>query len=100
MTQETSRQAHATVDTTALEMIVLRAIDAFSPIGCISDDVRRYCGTGYAYSSITARFRALVDKGLIARTGQTRPGNSGCAQSIMVITERGRRLLNGKEVAA
>jgi hypothetical protein len=76
----TSHQAAQAVDTTKLEQMVYEAIKSF-PDGCISDQILdKY--PQYPYSSITARYRALLDKGLIEVSGVKR-GKFGRNQRIM-----------------
>jgi len=76
----TSHQAAQAVDTTKLEKMVYEAIKNF-PDGCISDEIlEKY--PQYSYSSITARYRALLDKGLIEVSGVKR-GKFGRNQRIM-----------------
>jgi hypothetical protein len=76
----TSREAAYSVDTTALEQLVYEAICTY-PDGCIADELlERF--NHYPYSSITARFRALLDKGFIEVIG-TRKGRSGRSQRVM-----------------
>ena len=76
----TSHQAAQVVDTTKLEQLVYEAIKSF-PDGCISDEVLEMY-PNYPYSSITARYRALLDKGFIEVTGVKR-GKFGRNQRIM-----------------
>jgi len=76
----TSHQAAQLVDTTKLERMVYEAIKGF-PDGCISDEVLEMY-PNYPYSSITARYRALLDKDLIEVTGVKR-GKFGRNQRIM-----------------
>lgn len=76
----TSHEAAQAVDTIKMEQVVYEAIKGF-PEGCISDEVLELFPQ-YPYSSITARYRALLDKGLIEITG-TRIGRSGKKQRIM-----------------
>ena len=76
----TSHEAAQTVDTTKIEKIVYEAIKGF-PDGCISDQILEMYPQ-YPYSSITARYRALLDKGFIEITG-TRVGRSGKKQRVM-----------------
>jgi len=83
---ETSVQAAVLVDTTHLEGIVYSVIRAAGDKGIISDEVRGKCKAEYgieAYSSITARYKALKDKNLIEYTGDKRKGNSGRNQNVM-----------------
>jgi len=79
---DTSRVAAKSVDTSRLEQLVLETIKGFGEHGCISDDVLS-AYSHLPYSSVTARYRALLDKGLIEDTGQRRPGKSGKPQRVM-----------------
>jgi len=79
---DTSREAAHTVDTTALERMVHRAIARHGRSGCIADDVLDQF-PGHAYSSITARFSALERKALISCGPDKRKGRSGRGQRIM-----------------
>jgi hypothetical protein len=82
----TSKVAAVLVDSTKLEQLVFEAIRSFGGAGCISDQVRdRY--PNYPYSSITARYRALLDKGFIIDTGERRPGKSKRPQRVMRATQ-------------
>ena len=76
----TSHQAAQAVDTTKLEQMVYEAIKSH-PEGCISDEILEMY-PNYPYSSITARYRALLDKGFIEVTGVKR-GKFGRNQRIM-----------------
>jgi len=76
----TSHQAAQAVDTTKLETMVYEAIKSF-PDGCISDEILKMYPQ-YPYSSITARYRALLDKDLIEVSGVKR-GRFGRNQRIM-----------------
>ena len=76
----TSHQAAQSVDTTKLERIVYEAIQSF-PEGCISDEVLEAL-PDYRYSSITPRYKALLQKGFIEITG-TKEGRSGKKQRVM-----------------
>ena len=76
----TSHQAAQAVDTTKLEQLVYEAIKSF-PDGCISDEILEMY-PNYPYSSITARYRALLDKGFIEVSGVKR-GKFGRNQRIM-----------------
>jgi hypothetical protein len=79
----TSHQAAQVVDTTKLESLVYEAIKSH-PDGCISDEILEMY-PNYPYSSITARYRALLDKGFIEVTG-VRRGKFGRNQRIMKAT--------------
>lgn len=76
----TSHEAAQAVDSTKLEQIVYEAIKGF-PDGCISDEVLEALPE-HRYSSITPRYRALLDKGFIEITG-TKEARSGKKQRIM-----------------
>jgi len=76
----TSHEAANLVDTTKLERMVYEAIKGF-PDGCISDEILEMY-PNYPYSSITARYRALLDKDLIEVTGVKR-GRFGRNQRVM-----------------
>lgn len=82
---DTSHEAAEHVDTSRLEAMVYAAILSFGPKGCISDEVRARYGK-YPYSSITARYKALVDKHMIFDTGDRRAGASGRNQRVMCAT--------------
>lgn len=83
---DTSSEAAHSIDTANLERMVYGFICDVGKDGCISDEVR--ANFPYlAYSSVTARYRALLDKNLIADTGIRRPGNSGRKQRVMVATK-------------
>jgi uncharacterized protein YwgA len=66
----TSQEAAQAVDSTKLEQMVYEAIKSF-PDGCISDQILDMY-PNYPYSSITARYRALLDKGFIEVSGVKR----------------------------
>jgi len=76
----TSHQSAQAVDTTKLESLVYEAIKSH-PEGCISDEILQMY-PNYPYSSITARYRALLDKDLIEVTGVKR-GKFGRNQRVM-----------------
>ena len=79
----TSHEAAEAVDTTKMEALVWATIKTFGPAGCISDDVRRVLAS-FPYSSVTARFKALEEKGFISYTGEKRRGLSGRSQRVMI----------------
>ena len=79
---DTSKQAAESVDTTRLEELVYNAIKSYGDRGCISDEVRNMF-KNLPYSSITARYRSLLDKGYIVDTGERRKGKSGRTQRVM-----------------
>jgi len=77
----TSHAAAESVNTKRLERLVYETIAAH-PDGCIQDEVLAL-HPGKPYSSVTARFRALLDKGYVEEAGFTRPGNSGKQQRVL-----------------
>jgi hypothetical protein len=81
---DTSHKAANAVDTSRLERLVYEAIAKF-PNGCISDQILALF-PNFPYSSITARYRALLDKGFIEDTGERRAGASGKGQRVMRAT--------------
>jgi hypothetical protein len=66
---------------TNLETRVLAVIESYGRDGCIADEVLTHFQTS-PYSSVTARFKALVDTDQIVISG-TRHGLSGKPQRIM-----------------
>lgn len=80
----TSHESAMTVDTTKLESMVYEAIKSHGFAGCISDDLQAMF-PHLPYSSVTARYRALLDKGFIEIVG-TRRCKSGRSQRIMRAT--------------
>ena len=78
----TSIEAAHAVNTTKLEQLVYDTIAQF-PDGCIQDDVLQALQF-LPYSSVTARFKSLKDKGYIKVIG-TRKGRSGRNQGIMKV---------------
>jgi len=84
---DTSHEAAEAVDSTRLERMVFDAIGTFGRNGCISDELRAKFFTGYSYSSITARYSALLDRGKIEIIGK-RKGISGRNQRIMRVLDK------------
>jgi hypothetical protein len=80
---DTSKAAAESVDTTSLESMVFSAIENFGRRGAIADDILKMF-PGFPYSSITARFSALIRKGFVSDTGERRPGRSGRSQRVMI----------------
>lgn len=78
----TSLAAFHSIDLTDLEEQVRDVIASFGAHGCISDEVRDLFPT-LSYSSVTARFASLEEKGAICRNGDTRKGDSGRQQQVM-----------------
>jgi len=82
---ETSKIAAHRVNSRTMEELVYEAIKAH-PEGIISDEILALF-PDRPYSSITARYRALLTKGLIEDTGLTKPGKSGKPQRIMKVCD-------------
>jgi|6_EtaG_2_1085325.scaffolds.fasta_scaffold00782_13 hypothetical protein len=82
MVSDTSQEAYDSIDTTRLEALVYKTIYGFGSDGCISDEVRDK-HPALAYSSVTARYSKLLDKGVIVDTGRRRPGYSGRNQRVV-----------------
>jgi hypothetical protein len=76
---DTSKMAAKSVKP-SLEDVVLQAIRSF-PNGCIADEVVDH--TGLRWGSVTARFKPLINKGLIEDTGERRRGASGRSQRVL-----------------
>ena len=83
---DTSHEAAKAVDSAKLEALVYEAIRSFGERGCISDEVRALFPR-LPYSSVTARYKALIDKGFIEETGERRKGLSGRAQRVLRATQ-------------
>lgn len=78
----TSAEAAHSVDTTYLERIVHKAIEASGAAGCIAADLLAKFAH-LPYSSVTARFAALERKGFISCGPDKRTGPSGRNQRVM-----------------
>lgn len=78
---QTSQESAKTIDSSSLERLVYETIGLF-PDGCIQDEVLKTL-PWLPYSSVTARFKALLDKGLVVDTGLTRAGRSGRQQRVL-----------------
>ena len=85
---DTSVEAAKAVNTTRLERQVYEIIAGFGDIGCISDDVRYHPNMiDKPYSSVTARYKALMEKGFIEDTGERRKGASGRNMRVMRVNQ-------------
>ncbi len=95
----TSADAAGEVNTTFLEEMVFSVIESHGGAGCISDDVRAAL-SGLSYSSVTARYKALAEKGMIIYPGSKRKGESGRSQRVMIartmVPHSKRKLYSGK----
>ena len=88
----TSIEAAEAIDTTRLERVVYEVVASY-PDGCIQDQVLASL-PDLAYSSVTARFSALLRKGYIKDTGETRKGRSGRNQRVLKATNQEKLCLN------
>ena len=82
----TSREAAESVDTSHMEQVVLEAIQDFGATGCISDEVLSRL-PHHGYSTVTARYKQLKEKGLVKVDHRKRKGKSGRGQLVMWATE-------------
>jgi len=69
-----------------MEQVVLEAIQDFGAEGCISDQVLAKL-SHHRYSSVTARYKQLKEKGLVKVDDRKRKGKSGRGQLVMWATE-------------
>lgn len=79
---DTSEAAAHAVDSAGLEELVYRDIVAAGERGATQDEILAKHDR-HPYSSITARFAALLRKGMIYDTGMRRPGRSGRSQRVV-----------------
>ena len=79
---ETSHEAAEMLDVTAMERVVYEAIKTFGHAGCISDEVIDAL-PGYRYSTVTARYKQLKEKGWVIVDGRKMKASSGRFQQIM-----------------
>ena len=84
---DTSHQAAQKVDSTRLEQLVYEAIKSYGAVGCISDQILETF-PHLPYSSVTARYKALMQKGFIEDTGERKAGKSGRSQRVMRATSK------------
>ena len=79
----TSHEAAEKLDVNRMEKIVYDTIDAFGTKGCISEDVLGMLHE-YGYSTVTARYKQLKEKGLVIVDHRKRRSlKSGRNQQIM-----------------
>ena len=83
---DTSHSAALSIDTTALETVVLDVIKRF-PKGCIGDEVVRSL-PAWGVETISPRYAALLRKGHIVDTGERRVASSGRSQRVMAIAPK------------
>lgn len=82
----TSHEAAENVNATYMEQVVYEVIESFGPSGCISDQVLEVL-SHHRYSTITARYKQLKEKGLVKVDHRKRKGKSGRGQLVMWATE-------------
>ena len=82
----TSHAAAESLDANRMEQIVLEAIQEFGVTGCISDEVLSRL-PHYGYSTVTARYKQLKEKGLVIVDHRKRTAISGRSQLIMWAAE-------------
>ena len=82
----TSHDAAASIDATGMELVVLNEIRKFGTTGCISDQI---CAalSQHRYSTVTARYKQLKEKGLIIVDGTKVKASSGRQQMVMWASE-------------
>ena len=81
----TSHDAAEQLDVGKMEMLVYKTIQSFGKTGCISDDVLKIL-SHHRYSSVTARYKQLKEKGLVivdhrkskAESGRNAASYVGC----------------------
>ena len=78
----TSHDAAEQLDVNAMERVVYHAIESFGDNGCISDNVLDLLA-GYRYSTVTARYKQLKEKGLVIVDHRKRYAQSGRQQLVM-----------------
>ena len=61
---------------------VLTIIESAGVHGCISDEIVKYFPSSLKTGTINTRYSELEREGLIFRAGDTRPGKSGCQQTV------------------
>lgn len=87
---DTSHEAAQSVDSTRWESRVYKAICAFGRDGAIQDEILTEIAGTYGhvpYSTVTARFKSLEEKGLIVYTQQKRKGLSGRHSRVRVASK-------------
>jgi hypothetical protein len=78
----TSHEAAEKLDPTYMEQVVHEAIESFGADGCISDQVLEKL-PHHRYSTVTARYKQLKEKGLVIVDHRKRKAISGRSQLVM-----------------
>ena len=79
---QTSKQAAESLEVSHMERIVADTIRSFGATGAISDRIVDALPQ-YRYSTITARYKALKEKGIICVDDRKQKGASGRQQFVM-----------------
>lgn len=80
---DTSHEAAASIDATALEALVLDAITSTGRYGAAQDDLLRIM-SGWEVQTITPRIHPLLTKGMVFDLGERRVGHSNRRQRVVV----------------
>ena len=94
---KTSWEAAEKVDTNKLESLVLKVLTHFGSVGGTNDELlsylydtqiwKEYTAIMPKESSITPRYKQLINKGLVYRDGTTRKGSMGRSQIVNFIVK-------------
>ena len=79
---QTSREAAESLGVSEMESIVAETIRSFGAAGCISDQVVNALPQ-YRYSTITARYKQLKEKGIVCIDDRKIKAESGRRQHVM-----------------
>ena len=82
----TSHDAAESITASHMEQVVLEKIEDFGSDGCISDQVLAAL-PHYGYSTVTARYKQLKEKGFVKVDDRKRKGKSGRGQLVMWATQ-------------
>ena len=82
----TSHDAAESINASHMEQVVLEKIEDFGSDGCISDQVLAAL-PHYGYSTVTARYKQLKEKGFVKVDDRKRKGKSGRGQLVMWATQ-------------
>jgi len=93
---ETSKQAAAKANTQARMTQVYKVIESFGPKGCISDQVLDAL-PDVPYQSITSQWGAMIDLGMIERTGETRTGSRNNREQMVMVARPEHMWTPGKK---
>ncbi len=98
---KTSWEAAEKVDTNKLESLILRVLSQLGENGGTNDEIinyldatkvwRRYTAVMPKESSITPRYKQLINKGLVYRDGTTRKGSMGRSQIVNFIVKEQKK---------